>query len=266
MRVRTRKRLGQHFLEPEWIRKVLDAISPREDQDFLEIGPGMGALTLPLSAAARRIAAIEIDSRFAGSLRSRNLPNVAIVHGNALDEDLGRIVDRECTQPFRIVGNLPYYVVTPLIFRILDLARSRRIDDAVLMVQREVGDRLVAGPGSKAYGVLTVQLALRADVERLFNLPPGAFRPVPEVSSSLVQIRFRRDPMRVPDQEVFDRMLTAVFGRRRKTMLNAFRPFAEARGRNAAELLTRAGIDGRRRPETLRPDEFVTLSGLFVSA
>ncbi len=265
-RIRTSKRLGQNFLEPDWVRKVVEAINPREDETFLEIGPGMGALTVPLAAAARRVVAIEIDSRFAAALRARRIPNVLVVQGNALDEDLELIVDRECTQHVRIVGNLPYYVVTPILFRVVDLARRRRIRDAVLMVQREVADRLVARPGTKEYGVLSVQLAMRGDVERLFNLPPGAFRPVPQVSSSLVRIRFRPDREPVPDQDVFDRMLTALFSRRRKTLLNALKPFAESRGVDAADALARLRIDGRRRPETLGADEFADLAGLFVSA
>jgi 16S rRNA (adenine1518-N6/adenine1519-N6)-dimethyltransferase len=257
---RARKRFGQHFLEPAWVTRLLDAIAPAPDDTFLEIGPGRGALTRPLADRVARIVAVEIDRDLAAALPSLVPPHVRVIEGDVLDVDLDAAL-RDEPQPLRVVGNLPYNVSSPILFRLLHLAaEGRRFRDATLMLQKEVVDRIVAPAGSSAYGTLSVQVGLLADVDRLFTLPPGAFRPPPKVTSALVRLRFRPPSAAVPGLDVFERVVRGVFLQRRKTILNALAPVLAASPRSAAEALERAGVDPRKRPQELTVDEFAALS------
>lgn len=254
-----RKRFGQHFLEPAWVRKVLEAIDPRSDDEFIEIGPGRGALTAPLAAAARHVTAFEIDRDLAAALRARAPANLTVVEGDFLESDWFTI-DRP-VQPVRVAGNLPYNVASPILFKLIALYDSGvPMADATLMLQREVVDRLVAKPSTKEYGVLSILVRLSADVERVLALPPGAFRPMPNVQSALVRMRLHPPSPAPADRAAFAAMVGRIFTRRRKTIENAllaYRP-GDARGIGAA--LTSAGIDARRRPETLDLAELVRLA------
>ena len=226
-----RKRFGQHFLEPAWVTKVVDAIAPSNDDTFLEIGPGRGALTNALASRARRIVGVEIDRDLARELPARVPSNVTVVTGDFLDIDLDAVL-RDAPIPLRVAGNLPYNVSSPILFRLLGAAdEGRRFRDATLMLQKEVADRLVAKPGTSGYGVLAIQVGLLADVTRLLNLPPGAFRPAPKVTSALVGIRFRPAHADVGNRATFEHLVRAVFLQRRKTLLNALRPTAASLGR-----------------------------------
>ena len=256
---RARKRFGQHFLEPAWVAKLIDAVEIQPGQTFLEIGPGRGALTVPLAARADRVIAVEIDRDLAAILPSR-VAGIRVVRADFLDVDLGELLASE-DQPVRVVGNLPYNVASPILFKLLDDAEEgRRIQDAILMVQKEVADRLVATPGSADYGALAIQVALMADVSRILSLPRGAFRPPPKVRSAVVRLRFRPAKADVGDRHTFERLVRGLFQKRRKTLLNSLKPVADSVGRSASELIERANVDPGCRPETLTLDDMARLS------
>ncbi len=255
-----RKRFGQHFLEASWVTKVIESLDARAGDTFLEIGPGRGALTKPLAPRVARLIAVEIDRDLASALVSEAPPNVRIVSGDFLEVDFDEAL-KGIGLPVRVVGNLPYNVSSPILFKLLGAQDAgRRFSDATLMLQREVADRLTAVPGTGEYGALALQVALHADVRRLMTLPPGAFRPRPTVTSAVVRLRFRPPAADVGDPAVFERVVRGIFVQRRKMLANAFKPVADARGQSAAEVLQRTGIDGRRRPETLTLDEMSQLS------
>jgi len=257
-----RKRFGQHFLEPAWVVKVVKAIAPAADDEFIEIGPGRAAITGPLTAAARAVTAFEIDRDLAAELRASAPPNLTVVEADFLESDW--LLKNRPAHPVRVAGNLPYNVASPIIFRLIDIYDSGiPIADATLMLQREVADRLLAKPSTKEYGVLSILVRLSADVERLLNLPAGAFRPAPKVQSSLIRLRFHPPHPRPQDRVIFTRMVQAVFTRRRKTLENALLAFAPDDRPRIASALTRAGVDPKRRPETLELEEFIRLSDAF---
>ena len=248
---RARKRFGQHFLEPAWVDKLVASIDPAPSDIFVEVGPGRGALTLALAPRVARVIAVEIDRDLAAALPARVPPNVQVVRGDFLRTDFNGLL-RDVPQPVRVVGNLPYNVASPILFQLLHGAlQGRRFQDATLMLQKEVADRLCAGPGSEGYGALAIQVSLLADVTRLLTLPPGAFRPPPKVTSAVVQLRFREPVADVPDLQDFERLVRGLFLQRRKTLLNALRPHADARGLDAAQVIELAGLDPGLRPEAL---------------
>ena len=280
-----RKRFGQHFLAPEWVAKVVAAINPQSGDTFVEVGPGHGALTRPLSARAREVIAFEIDRYLVRELRSTVPPNVIVVEGDFLETadrlttgDFGqatgdsrpatgdpRLATDVPSHSFRVAANLPYNVAAPILFKLVSLrAQGVLLLDATVMLQREVADRLIAQPGGKEYGVLSVLIQHAAEARRLLTLPPGAFRPAPTVRSAVVRLTFHPAGPTVQSTHVFAAVVQAVFTRRRKTVANALTAYAGLdsvpAGRGAAIALTRAGIDGRRRPETLSVAEFVRLA------
>ncbi len=272
MRV-VRKRFGQHFLAPEWIDKVIRAIDPKTDETFIEIGPGRGALTFPLAARANHVTAYEIDRDLAAELRDAAIPNLTVVEGDFLkeaDESLLRAAaptgpPAPSPQPLRVAGNLPYNVASPIMFRLLELFEAGlALTDATLMVQREVADRLVAAPGGKEYGVLSVLIQHAARVEMVLKLPPGAFRPPPKVNSALVSLGFRAADPPVRNRAVFNNIVQAVFTRRRKTLSNALLAYAGHPHLKPSEALSRAELDGKRRPETLSLIEFARLADAYT--
>lgn len=257
---RARKRFGQHFLEPAWVTKVVDALQTTSADTFVEIGPGRGAITIPLAARVRRLIAIEIDRDLASALPSRAPANTEVICGDVLAADLPTLLEQE-RLPVRVAGNLPYNVSSPILFKLLEAADDgRRIRDATVMLQREVADRLMAPPGGKDYGVLAIQMARAASVERLLDLPPGAFRPPPKVKSTVVRLRFHPAAFDVGSDETFVRLVRGVFLQRRKTLANALRPVAASLGVDVGDLIDKAGVDGTARPETLSPADFGRLS------
>ena len=199
-----RKRFGQHFLEPAWVAKLVAVVNPRPDDTVLEIGPGGGALTLALAPHVGRLIAVEIDRDLADDLEPRLPGNVTLIRGDILQLDLATVCAETGTTAIRVVGNLPYNISSPILFRLLAAHDAgRRIADATLMLQREVADRLAAPPGSGDYGVLSLQAALTADVELALELPPGAFRPPPKVRSAVVRMHFHAARTPVDDAERF---------------------------------------------------------------
>jgi 16S rRNA (adenine1518-N6/adenine1519-N6)-dimethyltransferase len=256
---RAQKRLGQHFLEPAWVGKLIDAIAPSAGDVFVEIGPGRGALTRPLAAAVARLVAVEIDQTLAAALAAELPPHARVVHADFLRVAVATLLEG-ISGPVRVAGNLPYNAASPMLFKLLAEAREGRgVADATLMVQREVADRLAARPGSPDYSGLTVHVSLAADVDRLLSLPPGAFRPVPKVSSSVVRLRFRAPLADPGDPLLFSRLVREVFSQRRKTIQNALRPFAKSRGRSAAQVLEQLALDPTLRPQDLTPADYAAL-------
>jgi 16S rRNA (adenine1518-N6/adenine1519-N6)-dimethyltransferase len=267
--MRPRKRFGQHFLEPQWVAKLVAAIEPLPTDRFIEIGPGRGAITEPLAARVEHVLAIEVDRDLASALEKRALPNVAVVTADVLTVELAELARQAAGDSpsgpsgiptVRVAGNLPYNISSPILFRLLDLGTTGLVTDATLMLQKEVADRLVAEPGTRDYGVLTLTTALGADVERVLSLPPGAFRPPPKVHSAVVRLTFRPPPPDVPDRALATQIIRAVFTQRRKTLSNALERFASSRGVSARQALLTADIDPKRRPETLLLTEVARLA------
>lgn len=257
---RARKRFGQHFLEPAWVARLIAAVAPASDETFIEIGPGRGALTMPLAERAGAVLAVELDRDLAATVSPRLPQNVRLVQADFLEVDLKQMLQGERT-PVRVVGNLPYNVASPILFRLLETADDGRLlRDATLMVQREVADRIVAKPGGADYGAMSLQIQLLADVERVLSLPPGAFRPPPKVHSAVVQLRFRPPQVDVGSRDAFERVVRGLFLQRRKTLGNALKPVADSFGHSSSDILQKTGIDGRRRPETLSLADVASLT------
>lgn len=264
-RHRARKRFAQHFLEAQWADRVVEAIAPREGEQIVEIGPGLGALTLRLASRGAVVRAVEIDRDLAGALGDRLPAGVTVVCGDFLALDAPDILG--AAGRVRIVGNLPYNLSSPILARVHELARTtQRISDATLMLQREVAERVLAQPGGGDYGPLAILLGLDADRSRLLNLPPGAFRPAPKVHSTVIQLRFRPRPVAVEDYAAFDRLVRTLFQRRRKTVANALSPLTGNRPAAAAAVLQSAAIDPACRPETLGLEDLARLAARLAAA
>jgi 16S rRNA (adenine1518-N6/adenine1519-N6)-dimethyltransferase len=260
MRLRPQKSLGQHFLrDPNVIRRICAAVGVAAGETVLEIGPGEGAMTGPLADAGAHLVAIEVDRRAVEGLRREFGTRVRVVEQDILTLDLGAYA-REAGAPVRIVGNIPYNITSPILFHLLDHRDSVR--DATLMIQREVAQRLVADPGCKEYGILSVTFQMWADVETLFDVPPAAFRPVPEVHSTVLRLRMLPGP-RVPlaDEGFFREMVRTVFGQRRKMLRNSLQAFAAKRGRALpVEFML------EERPEALSPASLADLANRLHEA
>ncbi len=246
-------RLGQHFLfDPGILGRIADAALLGPDDVVLEIGPGKGTLTRELARRAREVVAIEADRRLAAALEAAPpAPNVRVVTGDALRVDWPRADV--------IAGNIPYQITSPLIERALTPPRPRRI---VFLVQREVADRLAAPPGASDYGALSAGVQLVAEVERLFAVRAGAFRPAPRVASALVRITPREHPVaRTPAEERAARaLIRAAFQRRRQQLQRVLREAYGLDARQAAAALAAVGALPATRPEALSPEAFVALA------
>lgn len=252
---RPRKRFGQHFLhDRQAITRIVDALAANAGDTVLEIGPGHGALTDVLVERRLQVKAIEIDRDLARELRQRFAGrDVEIVEANALDVDLGAIAGG----PYRLVGNLPYYITTPILFHALTSARPLA---AVFLVQREVADRLAAHADTKAYGALSVNVQSVCTVERIAQVKAGAFNPPPSVDSTVVRLTPRVDPEVAGDEEDEVRaFVIAAFGQRRKQLARVLRQIASLSATDALGVLAAAGVSPERRPETLSPREFAVL-------
>ena len=251
---RPRKRFGQHFLHDDAVvARILRAIGPRPGDRLVEIGPGLGALTGALLESGADLDVIELDRDLAAKLQVAHEGEARIrVHqADALDFDFQGLGSAD--RRLRVVGNLPYNVSTPLLFHLLDQADV--IDDMHFMLQREVVDRIVAPPGGKSYGRLTVMVRLLCESEKLFDVSAGAFRPPPRVTSAVVRLGVRRTPcVSLEDAAAFRHLVARLFSRRRKTLRNSLRDqLSEAE-------IEGLGIDPMARPETLDLGAFAALA------
>jgi 16S rRNA (adenine1518-N6/adenine1519-N6)-dimethyltransferase len=255
---RPRKRFGQNFLhDPGIIRRIVAAIAPRPGEQLVEIGPGRGAITLPLLKATGRLQVVELDRDLIEPLRTlcAGAGELLIHNADALRTDFCDFADGE---PLRVVGNLPYNISTPLLFHLLEGAQC--IADMHFMLQKEVVDRLAAAPGSGQYGRLSVMVQYRCEVTPLFSIGPGAFQPAPKVDSAFVRLQpWRQPPVRVTDEAMLGRIVTQAFGQRRKTLRNALRGLLDEAQIRSVD------IDPSARAEVLGMDEFARLAELATS-
>ena len=250
---RPRRRFGQHFLtDPGVIEHLVAVIRPVAGQYMVEIGPGRGALTQPLLEVLGTLDVVEIDRELAAALVTALGPiaGLGVHRGDALRFDFSRLAP--AGGRLRIVGNLPYNISTPLLFHLL--AHGDAIQDMVFMLQREVAERIVAAPSSRDYGRLSVMLQYRCDATELFSVAPHAFRPEPQVHSTVIRLVPRPPPTPVADRALFERLVRQAFGQRRKTLRNALRGWIDEEG------FRRAGIDPTLRAETLAVADFVRLA------
>ena len=252
---RPRKRFGQHFLhDANILAKIVAAIAPGPEQRLVEIGPGRGALTARLIDSVEHLDVIEIDRDLAaalpGIIKSENL---TIHAADALQFDFAAL--RIDQRPLRLVGNLPYNISTPLLFHLL--AYGSLFADLHAMVQKEVALRMTAKPGNKTYGRLSVAVAARCSVETLFHIRPGSFTPAPKVDSSLIRLVPEPDKLaRIDSEPLFDAIVRAAFGKRRKRLSNALD------GMLSAEQIASVDIDPGNRAEQLDVEQFVALGNL----
>jgi 16S rRNA (adenine1518-N6/adenine1519-N6)-dimethyltransferase len=253
---RPRKRFGQHFLtDRHSLERIVEALEPHPDDTVVEIGPGRGALTTLLAASCRRLIAIEIDRDLVKLLQEQfqDRPSVEIVEGDALETDWASLAGGQ----YLLAGNLPYYITTPLIFRILERRTPQR---AVLLLQREVAQRLVAAPGSSDYGALTVNVQATATIQIISRVSAGAFHPKPKVDSAIVLLTPRPQPLLGADEEIlFRKFVQAVFGMRRKQLVRVVRELWIPSPEKATAVLSEARLDPASRPEVLSPEDFVRL-------
>ena len=264
-----KKSLGQNFLvDKNIIRKIMEAAAIEADEHVLEIGPGRGALTGELLKAGARVLAVEFDKSLAEELRSiyGSSKNFELIEADALKLDFSELA-REYGTPFKVVSNLPYNISGPLLARVIE--QRQAFTGLVLMLQREVAERLLAPPSTKEYGALTVLTRTFAGVERLFQVSPGCFRPRPKVQSTVIRLVPLDSPrVEVHDPGLYRRVVKAAFGQRRKTLANALKALdlgPDAPPGAVDEALSRAGIDPKRRGETLGLEEFSTLTKAFLS-
>jgi len=247
---RARKRFGQNFLaDPHYVHRIVDAVAPQPGDNLVEIGPGLAALTGELIARAGHLTAIEIDRDLAARLREQFAPGALALHeADALEFDYAALGDR-----LRIVGNLPYNISSPLLFRLA--AHVSQLRDVHVMLQKEVVARMVAAPGTSDYGRLSVMLQVDFRIERLFVVPAGAFRPVPKVESAVARLTpLGGGTPRAADAALFARVVAAAFAQRRKTLRNALSTLC------SAGTLLALGIDPGARGETLSVADFVRLA------
>ena len=256
MRHKARKRFGQNFLtDPMVIQRIMDSIAPRPDELFIEIGPGQAALTRPLIATGMELHRVEIDRDLAGRLAAqfRIHPGVHVHAGDALKMDFAAISDK---RPFRLVGNLPYNISTPLLFHVLKW--SELIRDMHFMLQSEVVKRMAASPGTKAWGRLSIMCQYHCKVIPLFTVQADSFTPVPKVQSGIVRlIPHRQPPVQIASKESFDRLVIQAFSMRRKTLRNSLRDLLDV------SLIESAGIDPGLRADALGLEQFAALSNLM---
>jgi len=252
----TKKHLGQNFLfDRSILSRIIDAAGLSGEDTVVEIGPGPGSLTRLLAEKVKRLIAIELDPALYERLRGDFIAykNVEIIHGDALQFPF------ETFGEFRVVANIPYYITTPIIFRLLDAKEF--LKSMTLTIQKEVAERIVARPGGKDYGVLSIMIQYYASPELRFIIPKEAFRPVPKVDSAVVHMKILGQPaVAVKDEKMLFRLVKTAFSQRRKTLSNSLKSL----GGDIKEVMLSAGIDPQRRPETLSIGEFARLSDFLT--
>ena len=250
------KKFGQHFLtDPKILNAIVDALAPTKSDTVLEIGPGRGALTDILAGRAGKLVAVEIDRMLAAQLREKyaSAENVEIVEGDFLESSPRDVAGDD----FLLIGNVPYYITTPIVFKALEPPMPRR---SVFLVQREVAERMAAKEGDDDYGALSVNIAVVANVEQVLRVPAGAFKPPPKVESAVVRLTPRAQPVvalaMLPGFRTF---VQAAFGQRRKQMHRVLRSVCGISAERASDVLAEVDIEPSVRPEVVSPTEFARL-------
>ncbi|NIR49989.1 ribosomal RNA small subunit methyltransferase A [candidate division KSB1 bacterium] len=255
---RPKKSLGQNFLVDENIaRKIIQALAPNPKDVVLEIGPGFGVLTKYLLPKVAKVIAVEIDTKLAEQLETEfpEFENFHLIQADFLKIHLDEWVETH-TGRFRILGNIPYHITSPVIFKVLEL--RERIFDMTLMIQKEVAQRIVASPGTKDYGILSVVSQLYSEPDILFNVSRNVFRPKPEVASSVVRWLFSKKAFQIENEDVLDELIHGAFQQRRKMLRKSLKSIPEF-----AKKLNDVDFELEKRPEQLSPEEFVSLSNLL---
>lgn len=259
--IRALKSLGQNFLrDPHYLNKIADAAEVSSEDQVLEIGPGLGHLTAVLAQRAKKVLAIEVDDRLILRLQKAfsSCPNFELVHADALEFDYGALEGR-----WKVVANLPYYISTPIIQRLI--VRCNKFISLTLMLQKEVAERIASPPGGKEYGYLSVLVQFYTVPRIEFKVPPGAFTPSPEVDSCVVTLTLRDKPaVMVKDEAFFIRVIKAAFSQRRKTLRNSLKQLEAPKDRMDV-VFTSTGIDLGRRAETLSVEEFGKLADFLFT-
>lgn len=254
--IRPKKSLGQHFLkDPHYLKKIADAARINPEDQVLEIGPGLGHLTRELAARAKKVIALELDERLIPRLGEEfsEAARIEIVHADALAYQYETLSGR-----WKVVANLPYYISTPIIQKLLQF--REKFTTLTLMLQKEVAERIAAPPGGREYGYLSVLVQLYTEARLEFIVPPGAFTPQPEIDSAVITLVVRDAPaVAVRDEHFFFRLVKAAFSQRRKTLRNAIRQLGLPKERTD-QVLSATGIDLSRRAETLSVGDFGTLA------
>ncbi len=264
--VRPSKSLGQNFLiDEDIINAIIDGSGVTAGSLVIEIGPGTGALTVPLAERAGRLVAVELDERMLEGLRIKTfgLGNVEIIHDDILKVDLSGLISRELSEyglsDVRIVGNLPYYITTPIIMKLLE--SDTGASSITVMMQKEVGDRIAAPPGTKLAGAITYSVHYYADVTEITDVGRECFYPSPKVDSVVLRLDLLEEkPVSVRDEALFFRCIKAGFSQRRKTLLNSLSSLGDYDKKTIAEALDEAGILHERRAESLSMEEFAALA------
>lgn len=261
--IKMSKKLGQNFLIKRGIvDEIVHAAELTPDEPVLEVGPGIGTLTQGLAQSGADVTAIELDRRLLEVLDTTlsSYDNVRIIHGDVLKLDVPSIMNHK---PFKVVANLPYYITTPIIMSLLE--SKLPIERLVVMVQKEVALRMVAKPGTKDYGALSVAVQYYTEPDIVLDVPPKSFLPAPAVTSSVIRCVLRdKPPVDVIDEKLFFRVVKAGFAQRRKTFANTMKTTGLSKDR-IEELLAKANIDGQRRGETFTLQEFADVANAWAS-
>ena len=263
------KSLGQNFLtDKNIIDRIVESAEIGPDDLVIEIGPGIGVITREASEAAKKVIAVEIDKNLIPILEETlgDCDNVEIINRDILKTDVNELIRncKECFSGVKIIGNLPYYITTPIIMKLLE--DEVKADSITIMMQKEVADRIKAMPGTKAYGALSVAVQYYCTVEAVVNVPKDVFVPQPKVDSTVLRLSIREEkPVELADSDVFFRCVKAGFGQRRKTLLNSLMGVENITKEEVNQALAAAGIDPSRRAETLDLEEFARLSNEVYS-
>lgn len=271
-----KKRLGQNFLkDKEIINEIIMSADIKEEDTVIEIGPGSGALTEKLVNKAGYLIAVELDERLINPLKLKieslkKSDKFFLLNKDIMKADIPEILEaaeRSCDK-VRVIGNLPYYITTPILLKLLEKQNRKHIKDIIVMVQKEVADRIVAEKSTKAYGAITVKTRYHAEVERLIEVPGKAFFPKPKVDSTVVRLNLRERPaISVSDEEAYFKVVRKAFNQRRKTIKNSLSNIFDISDEQLINALKRANIEQRRRAETLDLEEFADLTeGILIES
>ena len=263
-KLRADKKLGQNFLiDEQVVRQIVAAAELSEADTVLEVGPGIGTLTQGLAESKAQVVAVELDTRLLPVLATtlEGYDNVRVVHGDILKVD---IMEEVGVPNFKVCANLPYYITTPIIFALLE--KRLPMERLVAMVQKEVAERMAAQPGGKDYGALSVAIQYYTEPEIAFIVPPTSFIPAPAVDSAVIVCKRReKPPVEVCDEALFFRVVKAAFSLRRKMLSNSLKNMG-IKSEQVAKWLELAGVDGKRRAETLSLEDFAKLTNSFNEA